>query len=222
MIITAPAKDGETPTFVYGVNSDGITYDMKIISGASCTTNCAAPLLKVISDAFGVEKAFMSTIHSTTNTQKTVDAPSLKDRRGGRAASANIIPASTGAAVACALVLPELKGKITGMAFRVPTLDVSVVDLKVITKKDTTLREICDIIKERSEKDLSGVLGYTEEELVSSDFIGDGRTSIFDAAASMELGGRFFKLVSWYDNEWGYSNKILELIRVMSGRQQCR
>lgn len=215
VIITAPAKDSETPTFVCGVNTDKYTSDMKIVSNASCTTNCLAPLLKVISDNFGVEEALMSTIHATTNTQTTVDAASMKDWRGGRAASVNIIPASTGAAKACALVLPELKGKITGMAFRVPTIDVSVVDLTVRTSRETSLEEINKCIKQASETYLLGILGYTNEAVVSSDFYSDDRTSIYDSTASIELNPKFFKLISWYDNEWGYSNKVLDLIKIM-------
>ena len=218
VVITAPAKDKETPTFVFGVNTDTYTPDMKIISGASCTTNCLAPLLKVICDNFGVEEALMTTIHSTTNTQTTVDAASSKDWRGGRAASVNIIPSSTGAAKACALVLPQLKGKVTGMAFRVPTVDVSVVDLTVRTQKETSLQEINRCIKHASEHELAGILGYIDEPVVSSDFYSDPRTSIYDATAGIELNSRFFKLVSWYDNEWGYSNKVLDLIKHMNKR----
>lgn len=220
VVITAPAKDKETPTFVCGVNTDKYSSDMKIVSNASCTTNCLAPLLKVISDNFGVEEALMSTIHATTNTQTTVDAASMKDWRGGRAASVNIIPSSTGAAKACALVLPELKGKITGMAFRVPTIDVSVVDLTVRTVRETSLEEINRCIKNASESYLSGILGYTDEAVVSSDFYSDDRTSIYDATASIELNPRFFKLVSWYDNEWGYSNKVLDLIKIMKASEK--
>lgn len=220
VVITAPAKDSETPTFVCGVNTDQYTCEMNIVSSASCTTNCLAPLLKVISDNFGVEEALMSTIHATTNTQTTVDAASMKDWRGGRAASANIIPASTGAAKACALVLPALKGKITGMAFRVPTIDVSVVDLTVRTVRETSLDEINKCILQASKTYLSGILGYTDEAVVSSDFYSDERTSIYDSTASMELNPRFFKLVSWYDNEWGYSNKVLDLIKIMEEREK--
>ncbi len=215
VVITAPAKDTITPTFVCGVNTDTYTNEMKIVSNASCTTNCLAPLLKVISNNFGIEEALMTTIHATTNTQKTVDAGSLKDWRGGRAASVNIIPSSTGAAKACALVLPELKGKITGMAFRVPTVDVSVVDVTVKTVRDTSLDEINRCIKEASENTLAGILGYTDEAVVSTDFFSDSRISVYDATASMELNPRFFKLISWYDNEWGYSNKVLDLIKQM-------
>jgi len=219
VVITAPAKDSETPTFVCGVNTDKYTKNMKIVSNASCTTNCLAPLLKVISSNFGVEEALMSTIHATTNTQTTVDAASMKDWRGGRAASINIIPASTGAAKACSLVLPELNGKITGMAFRVPVVDVSVVDLTIRTVRETSLEEINKCIKLASETYLSGILGYTDEAVVSSDFYSDERTSIYDSSASIELNPRFFKLVSWYDNEWGYSNKVLDLIKIMEASE---
>ncbi len=215
VIISAPAKDKETPTFVCGVNLDKYTPDMTVVSNASCTTNCLAPLAKVINDNFGIVEGLMTTVHSTTNTQKTVDAPSAKDWRGGRAAAGNIIPSSTGAAKACALVIPELKGKLTGMAFRVPTLDVSVVDLTVRLAKSTTYEEICAKIKEASETTLNGILGYTDEDVVSSDFYTDPRTSIFDAKAGIMLNENFVKLVSWYDNEWGYSNKVLNLISHM-------
>ncbi len=216
VVISAPAKDKETPTFVCGVNLDKYTKDMTIVSNASCTTNCLAPLTKVINDNFGIIEGLMTTVHSTTNTQKTVDAPSAKDWRGGRAAAGNIIPSSTGAAKACALVLPEVKGKLTGMAFRVPTLDVSVVDLTVRLEKATTYEEICAKIKEASETTMKGILGYTDEDVVSSDFYTDPRTSIFDAKAGIMLNPNFVKLVSWYDNEWGYSNKVLMLIQHMA------
>ena len=216
VVISAPAKDKETPTFVCGVNLDKYTKDMLVVSNASCTTNCLAPLTKVINDNFGVVEGLMTTVHSTTNTQKTVDAPSAKDWRGGRAAAGNIIPSSTGAAKACALVIPEVKGKLTGMAFRVPTLDVSVVDLTVRLEKSTTYEEICAKIKEASEGCMKGILGYTDEDVVSSDFYGDARTSIFDAKAGIMLNPNFVKLVSWYDNEWGYSNKVLNLIAHMN------
>ncbi len=216
VVISAPAKDKETPTFVCGVNLDKYTADMKVVSNASCTTNCLAPLTKVINDKFGIVEGLMTTVHSTTNTQKTVDAPSAKDWRGGRAASGNIIPSSTGAAKACALVIPEVKGKLTGMAMRVPTLDVSVVDLTCSLAKPTTYEEICAAVKEASENELKGILGYTEDMVVSSDFIGDPRTSIFDAKAGIMLNDHFVKLVSWYDNEWGYSNKVLDLIKHMN------
>ncbi len=216
VVISAPAKDGETPTFVCGVNLEQYTADMKVVSNASCTTNCLAPLAKIIHDKYGIAEGLMTTVHSTTATQKTVDGPSAKDWRGGRAAAGNIIPSSTGAAKACALVIPELKGKLTGMAFRVPTLDVSVVDLTCRLEKPTTYDEICSVLKEASEHKLKGILGYTEDMVVSSDFIGDARTSIFDAKAGIMLNESFVKLVSWYDNEWGYSNKVLNLIAHMS------
>ena len=216
VVISAPAKDKETPTFVCGVNLDKYTKDMKVVSNASCTTNCLAPLAKVINDKFGIVEGLMTTVHSTTNTQKTVDAPSKKDWRGGRAAAGNIIPSSTGAAKACALVIPEVKGKLTGMAFRVPTLDVSVVDLTVRTEKATSMEEINAALKEASETYMKGILGYTDEAVVSSDFYSDPRTSIYDATAGIGLNSNFFKLVSWYDNEWGYSNKVLDLIAHMS------
>ena len=216
VVISAPAKDKETPTFVCGVNLDKYTKDMKVVSNASCTTNCLAPLAKVINDKFGIVEGLMTTVHSTTNTQKTVDAPSKKDWRGGRAAAGNIIPSSTGAAKACALVIPEVKGKLTGMAFRVPTLDVSVVDLTVRTEKAPSMEEINAALKEASETYMKGILGYTEDAVVSSDFYGDARTSIYDATAGIALNPNFFKLVSWYDNEWGYSNKVLNLIAHMA------
>ncbi|MBP1581890.1 MAG: type I glyceraldehyde-3-phosphate dehydrogenase [Oscillospiraceae bacterium] len=216
VVISAPAKDKETPTFVMGVNNNEYTKDMVVVSNASCTTNCLAPLVKVVNDNFGIVEGLMSTVHATTATQKTVDGPSSKDWRGGRAAAGNIIPSSTGAAKACALVIPEMKGKLTGMAFRVPTLDVSVVDLTVKLAKPTTYEEICAKIKEASENELKGILGYTEDMVVSSDFIGDTRTSIFDAKAGIMLNDTFVKLVSWYDNEMGYSNKVLDLIAHMS------
>ena len=216
VVISAPAKSKETPTFVMGVNQEKYTKDMVVVSNASCTTNCLAPLTKVINDNFGVVEGLMTTVHSTTATQKTVDGPSKKDWRGGRAASGNIIPSSTGAAKACALVIPEVAGKLTGMSFRVPTLDVSVVDLTVRLEKATTYEEICRKIKEASEGPMKGILGYTDEEVVSSDFLTDPRTSIFDAKAGIMLNPNFVKLVSWYDNEWGYSNKCLMLIEHMS------
>ena len=216
VVISAPAKDKETPTFVCGVNLDKYNKDMKVVSNASCTTNCLAPLAKVINDKFGIVEGLMTTVHSTTATQKTVDGPSAKDWRGGRAAAGNIIPSSTGAAKACALVIPELKGKLTGMAFRVPTLDVSVVDLTVRTEKSATMEDINAALKEASETTMKGILGYTEDAVVSSDFYSDSRTSIYDATAGIALNANFFKLVSWYDNEWGYSNKVLDLIAHMS------
>lgn len=216
VVISAPAKDKETPTFVCGVNLDKYTKDMVVVSNASCTTNCLAPLTKVIMDNFGIVEGLMTTVHSQTATQKTVDGPSKKDWRGGRAASGNIIPSSTGAAKACALVIPEVAGKLTGMAFRVPTLDVSVVDLTVKLAKETTYEEICAAVKKASETTMAGILGYTDEEVVSSDFYTDARTSIFDAKAGIMLNPSFVKLVSWYDNEWGYSNKVLMLIEHMA------
>ena len=215
VVISAPAKDKETPTFVCGVNLDKYTKDMKVVPNASCTTNCLAPLTKVINDKFGIVEGLMTTVHSTTATQKTVDGPSKKDWRGGRAAAGNIIPSSTGAAKACALVIPSVKGKLTGMSMRVPTLDVSVVDLTVSLATKTTYEEICKAIKEASEGELKGSLGYTDGAVVSSDFLGDPHTSIFDEKAGIMLNDHFVKLVSWYDNEWGYSNKVLDLIKHM-------
>lgn len=210
VIISAPAKDS-TPMFVMGVNHE--TYKGEsVVSNASCTTNCLAPIAKVINDNFGIAEGLMTTVHATTATQKTVDGPSGKDWRGGRAASGNIIPSSTGAAKAVTVVIPELKGKLTGMAFRVPTLNVSVVDLTVKLEKATTYEEIKAVVKKASENELKGILGYTEEAVVSSDFIGDSRTSIFDAEAGIMLNSNFVKLVAWYDNEWGYSCKILDLV----------
>ncbi len=215
VIISAPAKDTETPTFVCGVNLDKYEKGMNIVSNASCTTNCLAPLAKVVNDNFEIIEGLMTTVHSITNTQKTVDAPSLKDWRGGRAASGNIIPSSTGAAKACALVIPELKGKLTGTCFRVPTLNVSVVDLTCRLKKSTSYDEICSAIKSASEGNMKGIIGYTDELVVSSDFYSDPRTSIFDSRAGIMLNENFVKLVSWYDNEWGYSSKVLDLISHM-------
>ena len=216
VVISAPAKDKETPTFVCGVNLDKYTPDMKVVSNASCTTNCLAPMTKVLNDKFGIVEGLMTTVHSTTATQKTVDGPSMKDWRGGRAAAGNIIPSSTGAAKACALVIPEVKGKLTGMSFRVPTLDVSVVDLTVKLAKPTTYEEICAAMKEASETYMKGILGYTDEDVVSTDFLTDSRTSIFDKKAGIALNETFYKLISWYDNEWGYSNKVLDLIAHMA------
>ncbi|MDR3074298.1 MAG: type I glyceraldehyde-3-phosphate dehydrogenase, partial [Deltaproteobacteria bacterium] len=217
VIISAPSKDA--PMFVCGVNLDAYKKDMDIVSNASCTTNCLAPLAKVVNDAFGIADGLMTTVHSATGTQKTVDGPSRKDWRGGRAASYNIIPSSTGAAKAVGKVIPELNGKLTGMSFRVPTLDVSVVDLTVNLKKAATYEQICAVVKKASEGELKGILGYTEDEVVSSDFIGDPRTSIFDAKAGIALTDTFVKLVSWYDNEWGYSNKVLQLITYMDSKR---
>jgi glyceraldehyde 3-phosphate dehydrogenase len=214
VIMSAPSKD-ETPMFVYGVNHKKYTKDMEIVSNASCTTNCLAPITKVLNEKFGMVEGLMTTVHATTATQKTVDGPSAKDWRGGRAAAGNIIPSSTGAAKAVTKVIPELKGKLTGMAFRVPTLNVSVVDLTCRLEKAASYEEICAAMKAASEGELKGVLGYTEDEVVSSDFIGDSRTSIFDAKAGISLNGNFVKIVSWYDNEWGYSNKLLDMIAYM-------
>ena len=211
VIFSAPAKDDATPTFVMGVNQDKYTSDMNIVSNASCTTNCLAPLAKVINDNFGIVEGLMTTVHATTATQKTVDGPSAKDWRGGRAAATNIIPSSTGAAKAVGLVIPELKGKLTGMAFRVPTVNVSVVDLTVRLAKPASYEDIKTAIKKAAEGELKGILGYTEEAVVSTDFIGESCTSVFDAAAGISLNDGFVKLVSWYDNEWGYSGKLIDL-----------
>ena len=214
VILSAPSKD-DTPMFVYGVNHQ--TYaSQDIISNASCTTNCLAPLAKVVNDKWGIKRGLMTTVHATTATQKTVDGPSNKDWRGGRGILENIIPSSTGAAKAVGVVIPELNKKLTGMAFRVPTSDVSVVDLTVELNSAATLAEICAEIKAQSEGALKGVLGYTNDKVVATDFRGDTRTSIFDAEASIALDGTFVKLVSWYDNEWGYSNKCLEMVRVVA------
>ena len=213
MVMSAPSKD-DTPMFVCGVNDQ--TYaGQQFVSNASCTTNCLAPIAKVLHDNFGIVDGLMTTVHSTTATQKTVDGPSMKDWRGGRAASGNIIPSSTGAAKAVGKVIPELNGKLTGMSMRVPTLDVSVVDLTVNLAKPATYDEICAAMKAASEGELKGVLGYTEEDVVSSDFLGDTRTSIFDKKAGIQLTPTFVKVVSWYDNEIGYSNKVLDLIATM-------
>ena len=214
VVITAPGKG--CPMFVMGVNEKTYTKDMDIVSNASCTTNCLAPLAKVVHDEFGIEEGLMTTVHSVTATQLTVDGPSKKDWRGGRAATYNIIPSSTGAAKAVGVVIPELNGKLTGMSFRVPTLDVSVVDLTVKLVKPATYEEICAAIKKHSETDLKGILGYTDEPVVSSDFIHDSRTSIFDEKAGIMLSDKFVKLVAWYDNEWGYSNKVVDLIMHMA------
>jgi len=214
VVMSAPSKD-DTPMFVCGVNLDKYNSDMKFVSNASCTTNCLAPIAKVLNDNFGIETGLMTTVHSTTATQKTVDGPSKKDWRGGRAASGNIIPSSTGAAKAVGKVIPELNGKLTGISMRVPTLDVSVVDLTVNLKKPASKDAICAAMKKASEGELKGILGYTEDAVVSSDFLGDTRTSIFDADAGVYLTDTFVKVVSWYDNEIGYSNKVLDLIRHM-------
>ncbi|HVW15951.1 MAG TPA: type I glyceraldehyde-3-phosphate dehydrogenase [Mucilaginibacter sp.] len=212
VVMSAPAKD-DTPTFVMGVNNKKLTASHTIVSNASCTTNCLAPIAKVLNDKFGILEGLMSTIHAVTATQKTVDGPSHKDWRGGRGAYQNIIPSSTGAAKAVGLVLPELKGKLTGMSFRVPVPDVSVVDLTVRLSKPTTYEEIKKAMKDASEGELKGILGYTEDEVVSEDFKGDARTSIFDAKAGIALSETFVKVVSWYDNEWGYSNKLIDLVQ---------
>jgi glyceraldehyde 3-phosphate dehydrogenase len=214
VIMSAPSKD-ETPMFVYGVNHTEYA-GQEIVSNASCTTNCLAPLVKVINDNFGIVEGLMTTVHATTATQKTVDGPSAKDWRGGRAAAGNIIPSSTGAAKAAAKVIPAMKGKLTGMAFRVPTLNVSVVDLTCRLEKATTYEEIKAVMKAAADGPMKGVLGYTEQAVVSSDFIGDSRTSIFDAEAGIMLNPNFVKLVSWYDNEWGYSCKVLDMVAHMA------
>ena len=214
VIMSAPSKD-DTPMFVCGVNLDKYTTDMNFVSNASCTTNCLAPIAKVLNDNWGITDGLMTTVHSTTATQKTVDGPSMKDWRGGRAAAGNIIPSSTGAAKAVGKVIPSLNGKLTGMSMRVPTLDVSVVDLTVNLAKPASYDEICAAMKKASEGELKGILGYTDEAVVSSDFLGDPRTSIFDAKAGIALTDTFVKVVSWYDNEMGYSNKVLELIKHM-------
>ncbi|HCX23364.1 MAG: type I glyceraldehyde-3-phosphate dehydrogenase [Flammeovirgaceae bacterium] len=217
VIMTGPSKD-DTPMFVMGVNQEKYTTDMNFVSNASCTTNCLAPIAKVLNDTFGIESGLMTTVHATTATQKTVDGPSMKDWRGGRGAGQNIIPSSTGAAKAVGKVIPELNGKLTGMSFRVPTPDVSVVDLTVQLKKETSYEEICKVMKEASEGALKGVLGYTEDAVVSTDFLGDSRTSIFDAGAGIQLTPTFVKVVSWYDNEWGYSTKVVELLEFIAAK----
>ena len=214
VVMSAPSKD-DTPMFVMGVNQDTYTSDMQFVSNASCTTNCLAPIAKVLHDNFGITDGLMTTVHSTTATQKTVDGPSMKDWRGGRAASGNIIPSSTGAAKAVGKVIPELNGKLTGMSMRVPTLDVSVVDLTVNLAKPAKYEEICAAMKKAAEGELKGILDYTEDAVVSSDFLGDPHTSIFDAKAGIALTDTFVKVVSWYDNEWGYSNKVVDLIEYM-------
>ncbi len=211
VILSAPSKD-DTPMFVIGVNHKELTDDVKILSNASCTTNCLAPLAKVIHDNFGIVEGLMTTVHATTATQRTVDGPSAKDWRGGRSALLNIIPSSTGAAKAVGKVIPSLNGKLTGMSFRVPTADVSVVDLTVRLEKSTSYDEICAAVKAASEGELKGILGYTEDLVVSQDFVGDKRTSIFDKDAGIMLSPNFVKLVSWYDNEIGYSNKLADML----------
>lgn len=220
VIISAPAKD-DSPMFVMGVNNETYDPSMKVISNASCTTNCLAPLAKVLNDKYGIEMGLMTTIHSTTASQKTVDGTSSKDWRGGRASEGNIIPSSTGAAKAVGRVIPELNGKLTGMSFRVPTLDVSVVDLTVELKKTTSYHEICKTIKEASETYMKGILGYTEDDVVSMDFVGDKRTCIFDSKAGIELTNQFLKLVAWYDNESGYTSKTLDLVAYVAGRDKA-
>lgn len=215
VIISAPGK-GDVKTVVTGVNDDILTAEDLVISNASCTTNCLAPLAKVLDEAFGIEEGLMTTVHSYTATQKTVDGPSPKDMKGGRTAAINIIPSTTGAAKAVGLVLPQLQGKLTGMSFRVPTPTVSAVDLTFRTKKETSYKEICQKVKEASEGALKGILEYTEDEVVSSDFIHCPASSIFDAGSGIELNSRFFKVVSWYDNEWGYSNRCVDLILKVS------
>ena len=210
VVVSAPSPDA--PMFVMGVNHEEYSTDMNVISNASCTTNCLAPIAKILNDNFGITEGLMTTVHAMTATQKTVDGPSQKDWRGGRAAAHNIIPSSTGAAKAVGKVIPELNGKLTGMAFRVPTIDVSVVDLTCRLDKAASYEDICAAMKAASEGPLKGILGYTEDDVVSSDFYGDSRTSIFDAGAGISLNDNFVKVVSWYDNEWGYSNKVVDLI----------
>ncbi len=217
VVMSAPSKD-DTPMFVMGVNQDKYSSDMVFVSNASCTTNCLAPIAKVLHDNFGIKDGLMTTVHATTATQKTVDGPSMKDWRGGRGAGQNIIPSSTGAAKAVGKVIPELNGKLTGMSFRVPTPDVSVVDLTVNLEKGASYDEIKRVMKEASEGAMKGILGYTEEAVVSNDFLGDPRTSIFDAGAGIALTDTFVKVVSWYDNEWGYSTKVTELVEYMASK----
>ncbi|WP_443938223.1 type I glyceraldehyde-3-phosphate dehydrogenase [Pedobacter sp. MW01-1-1] len=212
VVFSAPAKDSDIPTYVMGVNHDKLTADQTIVSNASCTTNCLAPIAKVLNDNFGIVEGLMSTIHAVTATQKTVDSPSAKDWRGGRGGFSNIIPSSTGAAKAVGMVLPELKGKLTGMSFRVPVADVSVVDLTARLEKPATYEQIKAAMKAASEGELAGVLGYTEDEVVSTDFIGDSHASIFDAKAGISLNDNFVKVVSWYDNEWGYSSALAKFV----------
>ena len=218
VIMSAPSKD-DTPMFVMGVNQDKYTPDMDFISNASCTTNCLAPIVKVLNDNWGITEGLMTTVHATTATQKTVDSPSLKDWRGGRGAGQNIIPSSTGAAKAVGKVIPAMNGKLTGMAFRVPTPDVSVVDLTCRLEKSASYDEIKAAMKAASEGPLKGILGYTEDAVVSNDFLGDARTSIFDADAGIALNENFVKVVSWYDNEWGYSNKVVDLIQYVDSKK---
>lgn len=216
VVISAPAKDKVTPMFVMGVNNEKYTKEMDIVSNASCTTNCLAPIVKVLNDNFGIVEGLMTTIHSSTSTQKVVDGPAKKNWRLGRSAGANIIPSTTGAAIAVGAVIPEVNGKLTGMAFRIPTLNVSVVDLTCRLDKGATADEIKAVMKKASENELKGILGYTDEDVVSSDFITDPRTSIFDSKAGISLNDNFVKIISWYDNEWGYSCKIIDLISYMA------
>ncbi len=217
VVMSAPSKD-DTPMFVMGVNQEKYTSDMQFVSNASCTTNCLAPIAKVMNDSFGIKEGLMTTVHAATATQKTVDGPSMKDWRGGRGAYQNIIPSSTGAAKAVGKVIPKLNGKLTGMSFRIPTPDVSAVDLTVNLEKGTSYEEICKAMKDASEGSLKGILGYTDEAVVSNDFLGDARTSIFDAGAGIMLSPTFVKIVSWYDNEMGYSTKVVELIEYMASK----
>ncbi len=215
VIITAPAKDKATPTFVMGVNNQNYTSDMSVVSNASCTTNCLAPVAKVLNDKFGIKQGLMSTIHAATAKQKAVDMRSMSDWRRGRSVFGNIIPTTTGAAKAVGLVIPELQGKLTGMAFRIPTADVSLVDLNVELETPTTYEEICKVMKEASEGELKGILAYTEDQVVSTDFVGEECTSVFDAKGGTMIGDNFVKIIAWYDNEYGYSKKILELVEYM-------
>jgi glyceraldehyde 3-phosphate dehydrogenase len=217
VVMSAPSKD-DTPMFVMGVNHDKYTSDMQFVSNASCTTNCLAPIAKVLNDNFGINDGLMTTVHAATATQKTVDGPSMKDWRGGRGAYQNIIPSSTGAAKAVGKVIPELNGKLTGMSFRVPTPDVSVVDLTVNLSKPASYDDIKKAMKDASEGSLKGILGYTEDAVVSNDFLGDSRTSIFDAGAGIQLTDTFVKVVAWYDNEWGYSTKVVELVEYIDSK----
>lgn len=217
VVMSAPSKD-DTPMFVMGVNHTDYHPEMQFVSNASCTTNCLAPIAKVLNDNFGIKEGLMTTVHAATATQKTVDGPSMKDWRGGRGAYQNIIPSSTGAAKAVGKVIPALNGKLTGMSFRVPTADVSAVDLTVNLEKATSYEEICAVMKAASEGPMKGILGYTEDAVVSNDFLGDSRTSIFDAGAGIQLSPTFVKVVSWYDNEWGYSSKVIELVEYMASK----
>ena len=217
VVMSAPSKD-DTPMFVMGVNHTDYHPGMQFVSNASCTTNCLAPIAKVLNDNFGIKEGLMTTVHAATATQKTVDGPSMKDWRGGRGAYQNIIPSSTGAAKAVGKIIPTLNGKLSGMSFRVPTADVSAVDLTVNLEKATSYEEICAVMKTASEGPMKGVLGYTEDAVVSNDFLGDARTSIFDAGAGIQLSPTFVKVVSWYDNEWGYSSKVIELVEYMASK----